>query len=110
MPHFPSPAESPGIVDVVTEEAAVQTPTGEKLPVTPLVGEGEMVAKGAPVACLRQTPSICLVAPVAGRVAKIALLPGRRLSEIVLFRDPDGGTEVHDTAQAASADGLRRLM
>ena len=66
MPHFPSPAESPGIVDVVTEEAAVQTPTGEKLPVTPLVGEGEMVAKGAPVVCLRQTPSICLVAPVAG--------------------------------------------
>lgn len=110
IPEFPSPVESKGTVDVVTEEAAVQSPAGHSLAVTLLVAEGETVARGAAVACLRHAPDICLVAPIAGRVARISLLPGRKLSEIVLFREQSGGVERHETSASATAGGLRGLM
>lgn len=110
VPEFPSPVESRDTVDVVTEEAAIQSPEGPALRVTPLVTEGDIVAKGAAVACLRHAPDICFVAPIAGRVAQISLLPGRKLSEIVLFRDESGGVERHETTASATVGGLRRLM
>ncbi|WGH78570.1 Na(+)-translocating NADH-quinone reductase subunit A [Jannaschia ovalis] len=107
---LPSPAEAAEITAIETEEAAVQTPVGASLRVTPLVREGELVPRGGAVACLRHAPDICFVAPLAGRVARIDLLPGRRLSEIVLFREAGGGIERHDTAPAETPAGLRRLM
>jgi len=110
IPEFPSPVESTDTVEVITEEAAVQPPDGHALPVTPLVAEGDTVARGAAVACLRHSPDICFVAPIAGHVARVSLLPGRKLSEIVLFRDESGGIERHETAASATAGGLRRLM
>lgn len=110
IPEFPSPIETADIVEVATEEAGVQPPEDQALPVTPLVAEGETVARGAAVACLRQTPEICFVAPIAGRVARVSLLPGRKLSEIVLFQDENGGIERHDTTASATKEGLRRLM
>lgn len=110
IPDFPSPAETSGIVDVVTEEAGVMPPDGPALAVTPLVAEGDTVARGAAVACLRRTPDICLVAPIAGRVARISLLPGRKLSSIVLFREESGGVECHATPASDTAGGLRSLM
>lgn len=109
-PDFRSPPLSPGIDDVTTEEAAVQAPMQASLTITPLVQEGESVARGAPVACLRHAPDVCLVAPIAGQVARISLRPGRRLSEIVLFRDPGDATHRHDAGDAGTAAGLRRLM
>ncbi|MDJ1006179.1 MAG: Na(+)-translocating NADH-quinone reductase subunit A [Paracoccaceae bacterium] len=110
IPDFPSPVEGAEVGEVVTEEAGLVPPASQPLQVTLLVREGDLVARGAAVACLRHTPDLCLVAPIAGRVARIALLPGRRLSEIVLFRDDDGGAERHPTGAAASVGSLRRLM
>lgn len=113
-PAFPSPPPEPGIstgIDTVTtEEAAVRAPQGAALPVRLLVETGAKVAQGAPLACLREAPHICLVAPIAGQVAKISLLPGRRLSEILLFGDPLGAVTWHDPQQGDTRAGLRRLM
>ncbi|MGP6086346.1 Na(+)-translocating NADH-quinone reductase subunit A [Antarctobacter jejuensis] len=109
-PDFPTPPADPVVTDVTTEEAAVRPPTGRLLHVTSLVKEGDSVAKGAAVACLRHAPDICFSAPVAGRVARISLLPGRKLSEIVLFREDDSSVETHDTGPATTTAGLRRLM
>jgi len=110
VPEFPSPDESREFTTEITEEAAVRAPSDAPLPVIPLVGEGEPVAQGAAVGCLRHAHDICLVSPIAGHVGRVSLLPGKRLSEIVVFRDDSLGIEHHDTADAASAAGLRRLM
>lgn len=109
-PDFWSPPEVSGTTDVITEEAAVCPPVGPTVRVTPLVQEGEVVARGRAVACLRHNPDICFTAPIAGRVARITLQPGRRLSEIVLFRDDGAGDETHDPKVAETSAGLRRLM
>lgn len=109
-PDFLSPPTQSDSDEVVTEEIGIRLPSGPSLPVTPLVAEGDLVACGAPVACLRHSPDTCFVAPVAGRVAEISLLPGRRLSEILLVREDQAGTEHHDTKQAQTEAGLRRLM
>jgi Na+-transporting NADH:ubiquinone oxidoreductase subunit A len=55
----------------------------------------------------RHAPGIALVAPMACRVARIQLLPGRRLGEIVLFREA-GGDAVRHKVQAAG-DGAEAL-
>ncbi|MEJ6394590.1 Na(+)-translocating NADH-quinone reductase subunit A [Gymnodinialimonas sp. 2305UL16-5] len=110
IPEFPSPHENTDILDVATEEAGVQPPFGQALHVTPLVAEGELVARGAAVACLRNAPDICLVAPIPGRVARISLLPGRKLSEIILFREENGGIARHAIAASTTGAELRRLM
>ncbi|SHG88987.1 Na(+)-translocating NADH-quinone reductase subunit A [Marivita hallyeonensis] len=110
MPEFPSPAGPSEIEDVVTEEAAIRPPLGRAVAVTPLVKEGDTVARGAALACLRHAPDVCFAAPIAGKVARMSLLPGRRMSEIVLFRDDSGGVETHDTNKADTQSGLRRLM
>ncbi|MXQ09241.1 Na(+)-translocating NADH-quinone reductase subunit A [Alphaproteobacteria bacterium GH1-50] len=110
IPEISSPPVVGGTEDVVTEETAVRPGNGAAPAVTPLVREGDLVAAGAAVACLRHAPDVCFVAPVAGRVARLSLLPGRRLSEIVLFREASGDVERHDTADAGTAAGLRRLM
>lgn len=110
MPVFPSPSGPAEIMDVTTEEAAVRAPSGSSIAVTPLVREGELVAQGAAVACLRHAPNVCLTAPIAGRVARISLLPGRKLSEIVLFREEGAGRQHHDVSNAGTTTGLRRLM
>lgn len=107
---FPSPPPSGEVEDVETEEAAVRAPSGQSPAVTPLVEDGQVVARGAAVACLRHAPDISFVSPIGGTVARSDMLPGRRLSEIVLFREPDAGVERHDTAGADNVAGLRALM
>ncbi len=110
-PRFASPPpETPEPEPAFTDEAGVRTPAGDALRVTPLVEEGAPVAEGAAVACLRDSPGVRFVAPMPGRVARISLQPGRRLSEIVLFREAGGDIERHDVADAGSEAGLRRLM
>lgn len=110
-PRFPSPPpRASGPQDAFTDEAGVRTPVGQTVRVTPLVEEGEVVAQGAPVACLRDTPGVRFVAPMPGRVARIALLPGRKLSEIVLYRETGGDVVGHDISAADTGDGLRGLI
>ncbi|SIN76996.1 Na(+)-translocating NADH-quinone reductase subunit A [Vannielia litorea] len=104
MPRFSSPPRSGSEVpEEITEEAGVTGPEGPALRIVPLVEEGAVVAQGAPLAHLRDQEGLCLVAPMAGRVARLRLLPGRRLSEIVLFREPGGDRHRHE-AKGAEAD------
>ncbi len=94
----------------MTEEAGVCPPIGESPRVVPLVAEDDLVAQGAPVATLRDAPDVQFVAPMPGRVARISLLPGRKLSEIVLFREAGGDVHTQDTHAAETEAGLRRLI
>ena len=106
----PPPAGS-AVRDHVTEEAAITASHGEELRVEMIADEDSVVPCGAPVARLRDAPDIFLVAPMAARVARISLRPGRRLTEIVLFRE-NGDVQGHDVADAAagSAAALAALM
>lgn len=92
----------------ITEEAALTPAHGEELRVQPLVAEGELVAQGQPLLRLRAAPQVALVAPMAGRVARIELQPGRRLTQLVLFREK-GARHRFDTA-APDAAALAALM
>ena len=74
---------------MLTDEAAITAARNEELRVDMLVGEDALVAQGQPLLRLRADPRIALVAPMAGRVARIELAPGRRLGQVVLFREGD---------------------
>ncbi|WP_157236485.1 Na(+)-translocating NADH-quinone reductase subunit A [Wenxinia marina] len=104
------PAVGEGWSTIVTEEAGIAAPPGHDLRVTLLADEGAVVAEGEPVACLRDAPDICLVAPMPARVARIALRSGRRLGEIVLFREAGGDVAGFDTGRASEEYGLRTLI
>ena len=113
LPIKTPPRTKAGIIDLITEEAAITAAPGEELRVEMAVSEGALVAQGAPLARLRGHPQIAFVAPMAGRVASITLRPGHRLGEIVLFREADGGRFRHDTAAASSGRdevAMRALM
>lgn len=111
LPMRTPPFASDTPVDMPTEEAAVIAPRGGDLRLDMEVAEGEIVAEGAPLARLRHAPEIRLVAPMACRVARIRLMPGRRLGEIVLFREAGGDALRHDVQGAdASPEALARLL
>lgn len=95
----------------ITVKAAVVPDYREELRVDLLVEEGAQVAQGQPLLRLRTAPDIALVAPMAGRVARIALHPGHKLSQIVLFHDADGDRYKFETSGTTSgASGLRSLI
>lgn len=110
LPLASPPPRRPEAEPVITAEAGVRPPEGEAPRVTLLVAEGDVVARGAPLACLRDAPGVQFVAPMPGRVARIGLLPGRRLSEIVLFHEAGADVQRHRPAEARDAAGLRRLL
>ncbi|ETW14229.1 Na(+)-translocating NADH-quinone reductase subunit A [Roseivivax marinus] len=110
-PDFASPPSGPCEgAEVVTEESGLRAAPGQAPRVTMEVEQGATVAQGAPVARLRSAPEVCFVAPMPARLARIELLQGHRLSEIVLFREPGGDAVRHDTSKAKTEAGLRRLM
>ena len=110
-PRFPSPpVDASDPETVITQEAGIRTSSGQTLRVTSLVNEDDLVPQGAPVACLRDTPDVKFVAPMGGRVARISLQPGRKLSEIVLFHEASGDVVQHDHARATTERDLRLLM
>lgn len=100
------------ILERITEEAAITAPDGDAPRVEMVADEGAVVATGAPVARLHDSPEVALVAPMAARVARVHLRAGRRLAEIVLFREPGGDVVRHDAGDAAagSSDALLHLM
>lgn len=109
-PRIQSPCVTgPDGQEHITEEAGITAPAGAALRVEMLVGEGEGVAHGQPVARCRDHPEVCFTAPMAATVASIRLHPGRKLSEVVLFRD-SGGDSHHHPTQAETPAALRRLM
>ena len=95
-------------VRMLTEEAALTPAPGESLRVEPLVDEGALVAQGQPLLRLRASPQIVLTAPMAGRLARIELAPGRRLVQAVIFHEGEARHEY--PAPAAGPEGLRGLM
>ncbi|PTQ65063.1 biotin/lipoyl-containing protein [Celeribacter persicus] len=95
----------------ITDEAAITPAHGEELRVEALVSDGESVAQGQPLLRLRAMPDMYLTAPMAGRVAKIELRPGHRLSQMVLFHEAGGDRYAYDVSLAgADADELRRVL
>ncbi len=105
------PAADSLVERIITEEAALGASADDDLRITMLVKEGQLVAQGAPILGLRHHPEIVQVAPMAGRIASIDLAPGRRLSEIRLFREDEAGRHQH-SIQAAQTDdaALRSLL
>lgn len=103
LPRGTPPA--PGASELVTEEAALIPAPGEVLRVEALVAEGDAVAQGQPLFRLRAAPRIMLVAPMAGRLARVELAPGRRLVQAVIFREGEGR---HETRRPG--DGARALV
>lgn len=98
---------------LLTEEAAISAAPDQDLRIEMIAAEGALVAQGAPVARLRAAPGIVLGAPMAGRIASVDLRPGRKLGEIVLFREDAAGRHAFDTAAAlgdAGAGALRALL
>ncbi|MCB1367951.1 MAG: Na(+)-translocating NADH-quinone reductase subunit A [Rhodobacteraceae bacterium] len=93
---------------VLTDEAAITAARNEELRVDMLVGEDALVAQGQPLLRLRSDPRIALVAPMAGRVARIELAPGRRLGQVVLFREGDDRHACKPGPQDEA--GLRALL
>ena len=93
---------------VLTEEAAITADRNEELRVEPLVAEDTLVAQGQPLLRLRADPTIALVSPMAGRVARIELAPGRRLLRLVVFREGDDRHEYPHAPLDETA--LRALM
>lgn len=111
LPMETPPYASDAPVVMLTEEAAMVAPRGCDLRLDLEVAEDEVVAEGAPLARLRHASGICLVAPMAARVARIRLMPGRRLGEIVLFREAGGDAVRHETRAAGeSVDALAALL
>lgn len=107
----PRPQRAPELV--LTEEAALSAPFAQDMRVDLLVEQGALVAQGRPVLSLRRHPEIRLVAPMAGRIARIGLGPGHRLSELVLFREAGGDRFRHDVPawrDAADDAPLRTLL
>lgn len=96
-------------VVVVTQEAGVAAPDGKTPRVEMLVEDGDIIAQGAPLARLRHAPNVQFVAPMPCRVGKITLLPGRRLSEIVVYQERGGDVLQHKT-EDMSPQGLRDIM
>ncbi|WP_113156874.1 Na(+)-translocating NADH-quinone reductase subunit A [Nitratireductor sp. OM-1] len=111
FPHDRVPLQSENPVEVLTEEAALTPSPGEELRVEALVGEDELVAQGQPLLRLRNAPQIALVAPMAGRIASLDLKSGRRLSQLLLFHEPDGGRHLFEAGNAeVDGNALRALL
>lgn len=104
------PSEHGPVDRIITEEAAINASSDSELRVTMLVEEDELVAQGAPILKLRHHPEIMQVAPMAGRVAAIDLAPGRRLSEIRLFREDDVGRRQYAPDRAHRDDAALRSL
>lgn len=109
-PRFASPAFGSQPTEMITAEAGLRPLRGNPPRVTMAVEEGALVPQGAPVARLRTAPDVCFVAPMPARVARVTLLQGQRLSEIVLFHEASGDVMSHDIAAAETEAGLRLLM
>ncbi len=108
LPDMPVSSPDDGPHDLLTDQAALTPGRGEELRIEPLVAEGDPVAQGQPVAHLRAAPEVALVAPMAGRVASILLQPGRRLVQMVLFREGDDRHRFDISGQGP--DALAGLM
>jgi len=92
------------------EEASIAACPGWAPRVSPEVESDGLIAQGAPIARLRSTPEIHLVAPMPARVARVELAPGHRLSQIVLFFERSGDVLRHELSNANDVAGLRSLL
>ncbi|MBB4124277.1 Na(+)-translocating NADH-quinone reductase subunit A [Martelella radicis] len=111
VPTGPSLPSDHAAETLLTEEAALVPAPGEELRVVPLVEVDQRVVQGQPLFSLRAAEEIKLVAPMPARVAAIELNPGRRLIQMLLFREDGGDRHSFPTEKADSdAAALRSLM
>ncbi|HBZ45646.1 MAG TPA: Na(+)-translocating NADH-quinone reductase subunit A [Maritimibacter sp.] len=97
-------------VRLITEEAALTPAAGEEIRLETVVSEGHVVDQGQPIATLHGSTTISIVAPMAGRIASMELRPGRRLVQIVLFRERGGDRHVFNTKGAEADPGVLRNL
>ncbi|MDO5603650.1 MAG: Na(+)-translocating NADH-quinone reductase subunit A [Paracoccus sp. (in: a-proteobacteria)] len=105
-----SPAAVAEAETLITPEAIIGPGLGRDFRVDMLVEPDAVVAQGDALAQSRRDPRLVLSAPMAGRVARIDLGPGRRLERIEIFSDDSGRQRQFDTSAADTAPGLRALM
>lgn len=76
------------------------------------VREGDVVSAGEALFCDRRQPKVVFAAPARGRVARIDLGPGRRLSALVLDLAPEDATDepVPAPVAAQTAEAARDLL
>ena len=96
----------------LTDEAALIPNRAEHLRLDMICEEGVQLAQGAPVARMRDHPEVVLSAPMAGRLARVRLGPGRQLIELLFFHEAEAGR--HDfevtAARSGEAAAIRALM
>lgn len=103
--HVPEAAvPTAPIATHITEEAGISAAWEDDFRVEPLVEEDDRVAQGEPVLRSRRQPEVVITAPMAARIATIGLGAGRRLSQLVFFREPDMGRYEHDIETARPLD------
>ncbi|MBR9763484.1 MAG: Na(+)-translocating NADH-quinone reductase subunit A [Rhodobacteraceae bacterium] len=110
---IPTAPPAPGVRrDLLTDEAALVPQRAERLRLDMLAAEGALLPQGAPVARLRDHPEVVLTAPMAARLARVRLGPGRQLVELLFFHEPQAGRHVFDTAAARSGEtaAIRALL
>ncbi|MDO5659178.1 MAG: Na(+)-translocating NADH-quinone reductase subunit A [Paracoccus sp. (in: a-proteobacteria)] len=109
LPVNSDPPKGRDPVTVLTDEAALGRGFGPDFRVDPLVQEGDVVAHGAPILRSRRHPEMVITAPMAGRIARLDLGPGRVLSQVLMFRDEGAGRHEYDRGEE-TPEALRSLM
>ena len=102
---------------VITAEAGLNLGPQRDLRVEPLVQAGDAVAQGAPILRDRRRAEFVLTAPMSGRIAELEIGTGRRLTNLVIYRDDRGDRHTYeiDAARAeldedGGPDALRGLL
>lgn len=72
---------------VITAEAGIVLEPEMKFRADAIVTVGDKVAQGQPILRDRRRPECVVTAPMAGHIAELEIGPGRRLTNLILYRE-----------------------